>query len=138
MGTKCVPTYATLVLGFLEENMYDATEENFSREFREYFEKGWCRFLDDCFIIMNGNIQELNKLHVILISLQQCIKFTMEYNRKHLPFLNKTVISKEGNIETVIYFKKTDSQQYLSNIAHPVLSTTITVTAKVASDIRYM
>ena len=37
MGTKCAPTYATLVVGFLEEKMYDVIEENFSREFREYF-----------------------------------------------------------------------------------------------------
>ena len=62
----------------------------------------------------------------------------MEYNRKPLPFLNITVINKEGNIETVIYFKKTESQQYLSDIAHPALSTATTVTAKVALDTRYM
>ena len=43
MGTKCVPTYATLVLGFLEEKLYDTIEENFSREFKVYFEQGWCR-----------------------------------------------------------------------------------------------
>ena len=56
MGTKGAPIYPTLVLGFLEENLYDVIEENFSREFREYFEIGWCRYLDDCFIIMNGNL----------------------------------------------------------------------------------
>ena len=47
MGTKCVPTYATLVLGFLEEKLYGIIDENLSREFTEYFEQVWCRFLDD-------------------------------------------------------------------------------------------
>ena len=69
MGTKCAPTYATLVLGYLEEKLYNIIEDTFDKEFREYFEKMWCRYLDDCFIIMKGNLQDLTKLHHTLNSL---------------------------------------------------------------------
>ena len=34
MGTKCAPTFATLVLGYLEENLYDTTDEKSDNEFR--------------------------------------------------------------------------------------------------------
>ena len=73
-------------LGYLEEKLYNITEENYGREFRKYFEKMWYRFLDDCLIIMKGTLQDLNKLHHLLNSLHPCLKFTMEYNKTHLPF----------------------------------------------------
>ena len=38
MGTKCALTYATLVLGYLEEKLYNIIEDAFDKEFREYFE----------------------------------------------------------------------------------------------------
>ena len=80
MGTKCVPTFATLVLGYLEDKLYDTIEEHYDSEFRQYFEKMLCRFLDDCFIIMNEDIEDLRKLHHILNSLHPCLKFTLEYS----------------------------------------------------------
>ena len=73
----------------------------------------WCRYLDDCFIIMKGNLQDLNKLHHTLNSLHPCLKFTMEHDNTNLPFLDIMVINNNCKIETDIYFKKTDSKQYL-------------------------
>ena len=60
MSIKCVPTYATLVLGILEEKLCDVIEENSDIEFRDYFEQ-MCRYLDDFFIILKEYLQELNK-----------------------------------------------------------------------------
>ena len=77
MGTKCAPTFATLVLGYLEEKLYDTIEEHFDSEVIQYFERIWCRFLDDCFIIMNEDIEDLKELHHILNSLHPCLKFTL-------------------------------------------------------------
>ena len=71
------------------------------------------RFLDNCFIIMKENLQDLNKLHHLLNSLHPCLKFTMEYNKTQQLFLDIMVINDEGKLETDIYFKKTDSKQYL-------------------------
>ena len=73
----------------------------------------WCRYLDDCFIIMKGNLQDLNKLHHTLNSLHPCLKFRMEHDNTNLPFLDIMVINNNCKIETDIYFKKTDSKQYL-------------------------
>ena len=92
---------------------YDTIEEHYGIEFRQYFERMWCRFLDDCFIIMNEDIENLKKLQHILNSLHPCLKFTLEYSQTNLPFLDILVINNEGKIETDIYFKKTDSKQYL-------------------------
>ena len=39
IGTKCAPTFATLVLGYLEEKPHDTIEEHFDSEFRQYFER---------------------------------------------------------------------------------------------------
>ena len=103
MGKKCAPTFATLVLGYLEEKLYDTIEEHHDSEFRQYFERMWCRFLDDCFIIMNEDIEDPKKLHHILNSLHPCLKFTLEYSQTNLPLLDILVINNEGKIETDIY-----------------------------------
>ena len=50
MGTKFVPTYATLVLAYLEEKLY-AHLEDVDKDLAEYVTGNWKRFLDDCFII---------------------------------------------------------------------------------------
>ena len=41
------------------------------------------------------------------------INFTIEYSQKELPFLDVLVKKTGTNIDTDIYFKPTDSQQYL-------------------------
>ena len=69
---------------------------------------------------MKGNLQDLNKLHHTLNSLHPFFKFTMEHHNTNLPFLDIMVINNNCKIETDIYFKKTDSKQYLLYIScHP-------------------
>ena len=46
MGTKVVAVYATLVLEYIEENIY---EKEFDSHFRLYLESNVKRFLDNCF-----------------------------------------------------------------------------------------
>ena len=84
MGTECAQTYATLLLGFLKEDLYDIIEETFDGKFR-CFETMWCR-LDNCFKIMKTNLQDLNKLNIILNPLFPCIKFTIAYKNENLKF----------------------------------------------------
>ena len=79
---------------------------------------------------MKGNLQDLNKLHHTQNSLHPCLKFTMEHDNTNLPFSDIMVINNNCKIETDIYFKKTDSKQYLhytschtrhiKNISHTV------------------
>ena len=48
MATKFAPTYATLVLAYLEEKLYSQVEIKFDKEFADYIKDNWKRFLDDC------------------------------------------------------------------------------------------
>ena len=50
MGTKFAPTYATLVLAYLEELLYDKAEQEYDKDFAEFLRNFWKRFLDDCFM----------------------------------------------------------------------------------------
>ena len=51
IGTKFAPTYATLVLVYLEEMLFSQTEIEFDKELAGYIKDNWKRFLDDCFIL---------------------------------------------------------------------------------------
>ena len=84
MGTKMVPPYATLVLGYLEQKLYEQLGIKYENEFSPYIQQNWKRFLDDCFVIWNSEITvEDFHLHLELNSLNPHIKFTM--NRQIRP-----------------------------------------------------
>ena len=81
MGTKLAPTYAILVMAYLELRLYEKIEEKFGQEFRKEFEKQWSRYLDDCFINWDTTFAKVTYLHKTLNSLQRGIDFTMEANQ---------------------------------------------------------
>ena len=58
MRTKCAPTYATLVLVYLEEKLYTHLED-VNKDLAEYVKGNWKRFLDDCFIIWVNSEEDL-------------------------------------------------------------------------------
>lgn len=120
MGTKVAPTYATLVLGYLEIKLYEKVGEKFGEEFKNNIIKSWKRYLDDCFIVWEDSIDKLMLFHEELNSLNPNIKFTIEYDQTELPFLDVMVIKRQGCIITDIYYKSTDTKQYLLfNSCHP-------------------
>ena len=113
MGTKFAPVYATLTIGYLEEKLYTIIETDYDTEFQQYLKAYWKRFLDDCFISWTKSEEELKTFHYILNKLHDDIKFTLEYDQKEQPFLDVMVRNKAGQIETDIFYKETDSKQYL-------------------------
>ncbi|CAG2254179.1 unnamed protein product [Mytilus edulis] len=50
MGTKVAPTYANLVMGYLEQQMYRQISVQFDQNFSDYVIQFWKRYLDDCII----------------------------------------------------------------------------------------
>ncbi len=48
MGTKVAPTYATLVLGYLEEKLYEKMAISKDPGFSSFVQTHFLRFLDDC------------------------------------------------------------------------------------------
>ncbi|XP_071126623.1 uncharacterized protein [Mytilus edulis] len=119
MGTKVAPTYATLVMGFLEDKMYQQVESEFDTAFKVYVKSEWKRFFDDCFIILNKS-HNLEKFHSLINTLHPSIKFTIESSEQRLPFLDIVILKNGTTLTTDIYYKKTDTHQYLNfHSCHP-------------------
>ena len=113
MGTKFAPIFSTFVLGYLEEKLYANLEKEFHCQFKQYIKDNFKRFLDDCFILFTHSGNDLKKLHKSLNELYPSIKYTMEQNRSQLPFVDTLIINNKGKIQTDIFYKPTDSKQYL-------------------------
>ena len=121
MGTKMAPTYAILVMGFLEEKMYTRLKEVYNDDICQEIINSWLRYIDDCWIIWNtnryGNILIFKNL---INSLHPSIKFTIETNTHNINFLDVTVYIEENKLEKDIYHKVTDSRRYVPfNSGHP-------------------
>ena len=119
MGTRFAPTYATLVLGFLEEKLYEKMTDKYNTNFSEYLRENWKRFLDDCFIIWRHHtdldefVNDLNALH-------PAIEFTMNKSQEEIPFLDVLVKLAGTCVSTDLYCKPTDKHMYLNfHSCHP-------------------
>ena len=113
MGTKFAPICATLVLGYLEETLYRKVEIVFDLNFKTYIEENFKRFLDDCSILFRKSDEDLTKLPELINTLHPSLNFTMDKSIIKLSFLDTMVINKNGEVQTDIIYKPTDSKQYL-------------------------
>ena len=119
MGTKMAPNYANMAIAFIEERMYNLCETNYSQEYTSYIKANWKRYLDDCVIIWDDRY-EISDFHNILNSLHKDINFTVDKNKHTLPFLDIQVNLPNNEINTDVYYKSTDTHQYLSyKSCHP-------------------
>lgn len=113
MGTKMAPTYANLTLAYLEVSLYGRIQEKYSDTFANHFQNTWKRYLDDCLIIWNKEVDDIHSLHNELNSLHPKLSFTMEYSDEQIPFLDILLLRDGEQIITDIYHKPTDTKQYL-------------------------
>lgn len=114
MGTKCAPVYASLTIGYLEEEkLYNKVEETFNTEMRNYISGNWFRYLDDCQVTWPFSREQLNTFHQILNDIDPNITFVMDTSETEIPFLDILLIKKGRHIITDIYRKPTDTQDYL-------------------------
>ena len=119
MGTKVAPTYATLVLGYLEHILYNKIEEKYGNEVKVYLQNNWKRFLDDCFVIQNSMFNSCD-LHREVNDLHPDIKFTINESNTEMPFLDILVKKEDDRVTTDIYSKPTDTHNYLNfKSCHP-------------------
>ena len=82
IGTRLAPNYAIIFMLYLESNMLNKSTLK---------PKTWLRFIDDIFVIWSHGIQALILLMDMLNSHHPTIKFTYEYNRHEIPFLDTIV-----------------------------------------------
>ena len=71
------------------------------------------RYIDDSFFIWKHGEEKLRNSVETLNEFHPKIKFTAEWSQKSINFLNVTVSLIDGQIETDLYVKPTDSHQYL-------------------------
>ena len=103
MGTTMAPTYTTLTLAYLEENLCEIIGKIYGNDIKEEFTKSSKRYLDDCFIFWKCPEGDINELHNLQQNLPTKIKFTMEHSTKELPFLEiliKTYMAISSQIST--------------------------------------
>ena len=105
IGTKFAPPYSILFSTELEERILRKPE------FKPYL---WWRYIDECIFFvweygeakLKSFIDNINKMH-------PSIKFTADWSKTLISFLDVTVSITEGIIETDLYVKPNDSHQYL-------------------------
>ena len=94
------------------------------------------RFLDDMFIVYTGSVPTLHMFFEEINQIHPKLKFTMTHSTPgdgtphhecsceqtmSIPFLDTLCTIKEGKIETDLYRKPTDKNQYLlTSSCHPV------------------
>ena len=119
-GTTVAPTYANLTMGFLEVELYKKVFEKYGQETHDYIKIYWKRFLDDGQIMWKKSFGPVEDFVQILNSLDKSIIFTHENSEKSLSFLNVLLYIDNNKLLTDVYYKNTDSHDYLPfNSCHP-------------------
>ena len=113
MGTKMAPTYATLVMGYLETKLYNKFEEKYGITAKNQFIARWWRCLDDCFLIWDHNLDNSESILALLQSLHKKIQLTMEESKQNINFQDVKIIVENSQLITDLYQKSTDTQQYV-------------------------
>ena len=73
----------------------------------------WWRYIDDIFMVWEHWEEELKNSLETLSCYNPTIKFTAEYSRAKIDFLDVTVMKKGNHLVTNLYVKPTDTRQYL-------------------------
>ena len=86
-------------------------------EYKPYL---WQRYFDDTFFLWEHGENKLKSFLDKINEVHPTIKFTAEWSKTSINFLDVTVSLVEGVAETDLHVKPTDSQQYLqSSSCHP-------------------
>ena len=104
IGTKMAPAYANLFMDELERRLISQARV------KPYV---WLRYIDDVFMIWTGTEEELREFLSFINEAHDTIKFTWNWSRESINYLDVQVINNSGKIETDLYAKKTDKHQYL-------------------------
>ena len=73
----------------------------------------WWKYMDDIFFIWEHGKEKLRNFIKTLNEIHPTIKLAAEWSQKSINFLDVTVSLIDGQIETDLFVKPTDSHQYL-------------------------
>ena len=106
IGTKFAPPYSILFMPEPEEKMIKESEH------KPYL---WKRYIDDIFFLWEHGENKLKSFLDKINKVHPTIKFTAEWSKTSINFLDVTVSLVEGVIEIDLYVKPTESHQYLQS-----------------------
>ena len=114
MGTRAAPNYANIYMGEFEKTYIYESQYQDSITFYK-------RFIDDIFSVWTGTEKELLEFFTYINSVHPSIKFTYEYSKRNVNFLDTPVyITEEGFLKTDVYHKAVDTHSYLDKSScHP-------------------
>ena len=113
MGTICVPPYANIFMAYFKEKFIYPLIRNATTLY--------LRYMDDKILIWIKSENELLTFFEKLNQQHPSIKFEMKHSKDKIEFLNTLIYKdKNNNIQTNLYKKPTDRQNYIhSKSAHP-------------------
>ena len=113
MGTICVPPYANIFMAYFKEKFIYPLIRNATTLY--------LRYIDDIILIWTKSENELLRFFEKLNQQHPSIKFEMKYSKDKIEFLDTLIYKdKNNNIQTTLYKKPTDRQNYIhSKSAHP-------------------
>ena len=131
MGSQPIPNYANIFMAKKIDRKIISIFEKYATE--EHISlKLFKRFLDDLFFIFKGSSKALHKILDEINEIHPNIKLTMNHTsidedescdcpiKETIPFLDVSMSIKNGKIETDLYRKPTDRNQYLlPSSCHP-------------------
>ena len=111
IGTRMAPAYANLFMHHLESQLLNLAPV------KPYL---WLRYIDDIFMIWTAGEQSLLEFLQWINQLHDNIKFTWDWSKRTINYLDVQIINNNGVIETDLYTKPTDKHQYLFHTScHP-------------------
>ena len=127
MGSKPAPSYANIYLAKKIDPEVEKLGQKYGKNGVSSFQM-LKRFLDDIFMVFKGTTKQLHELFKELNEIHTTLKFTMQHTtptlenredncecekRKSIPFLDTSCSLEGGFIDTDLYRKPTDRNQYL-------------------------
>ena len=105
-GTKFAPPYAIIFMTDLEESILKDIELQLHI---------WWRYIDDIFFIWEHGEDSLKHFIETLNASRPTIKFTAEWSKEEINFLDVNVRLKNRQLETDLHIKPTDTHQFLDS-----------------------
>ncbi|XP_044165755.1 uncharacterized protein LOC122949770 [Acropora millepora] len=111
IGTRMAPSYANLFMHDLESKLLAWVPV------KPFI---WLRYIDDIFMVWTEGEEKLLEFLKNINNFHDTIKFTFDWSRDLIHYLDVQVINNGGVIETDLYTKPTDKHQYLYHTScHP-------------------
>ena len=111
IGTKFAPPYAILFMAALEEKILNKAKKK---------PNVWWRYVDDIFFIWEHGEESLKEFLNEINSSHSKIKFTVDWSKEKVNFLDVEVTLNNGILSTDLLVKPTDTHQFLDPTScHP-------------------